>query len=116
MNIDLDVAEELATRYQGSPDDIGFLADAFLLVWQQWCVRPSPLTKRQHEILSFLSDYQNAHGYAPSFDEIAAQFGMRSLASVHEHLSNITRKGWIRRLYNESRGITILYPPPKVAA
>jgi repressor LexA len=67
-----------------------------------------PLTKRQREILSFLSTYHEANGYAPSFEEIAEQFNYNSLATVHEHLSNLERKGYIKRNYNESRAIEIL--------
>src|SRR5688572_8742647 len=44
-----------------------------------------PLTKRQREILTFLTGYTEANGYAPSFEEIAAQFNYNSLATVHEH-------------------------------
>ncbi|NUQ22209.1 MAG: transcriptional repressor LexA [Gemmatimonadaceae bacterium] len=67
-----------------------------------------PLTKRQREILTYLSSYTEANGYAPSFEEIAAQFDYSSLATVHEHLSNLERKGYIKRSYNESRAIEIL--------
>ena len=67
-----------------------------------------PLTKRQREILNYLSAYSDQHGYAPSFEEIAEQFAYSSLATVHEHLSNLERKGYIKRSYNESRAIEIL--------
>jgi repressor LexA len=67
-----------------------------------------PLTKRQREILNYLGSYSEQHGYAPSFEEIAEQFGYSSLATVHEHLSNLERKGYIKRAYNESRAIEIL--------
>ncbi len=66
------------------------------------------LTKRQREILNYLSAYSDQNGYAPSFEEIAEQFSYSSLATVHEHLSNLERKGYIRRSYNESRAIEIL--------
>jgi repressor LexA len=67
-----------------------------------------PLTKRQREILNYLGSYSEQHGYAPSFEEIADSFGYSSLATVHEHLSNLERKGYIKRSYNESRAIEIL--------
>ena len=67
-----------------------------------------PLTKKQREILDFLTQYGDTHGYAPSFEEIAERFGYTSLATVHEHLSNLERKGYIKRSYNESRAIEIL--------
>ena len=67
-----------------------------------------PLTKRQREILDYLGRYSDSNGYAPSFEEIAEQFNYNSLATVHEHLSNLERKGYIKRSYNESRAIEIL--------
>lgn len=67
-----------------------------------------PLTKRQREILTYLDAYSEQHGYAPSFEEIAEHFNYNSLATVHEHLSNLERKGYIKRSYNESRSIEIL--------
>ena len=66
------------------------------------------LTKRQREILTYLTEYSAGNGYAPSFEEIASQFGYSSLATVHEHLSNLERKGYIKREYNESRAIELL--------
>lgn len=70
-----------------------------------------PLTKRQKEILTFLESHIRDHGFAPSFEEIAEQFSFQSLATVHEHLTNLEKKGYIRRSYNESRSIEVL--PPK---
>ena len=67
-----------------------------------------PLTKRQREILTYLTSYTERNGYAPSFEEIAEQFKYSSLATVHEHLTNLERKGYIKRSYNESRAIEIL--------
>ncbi|MEE9133790.1 MAG: transcriptional repressor LexA [Gemmatimonadota bacterium] len=63
------------------------------------------LTKRQREILDFIESFIQSQGYSPSFEEIAKFFGYRSLATVHEHLSNLERKGYIRRNYNESRSV-----------
>ena len=68
------------------------------------------LTKRQNEILAYLRAHIAEHGYAPSFEEIAEQFTFASLATVHEHLTNLERKGYIRRQYNESRSIEVLPP------
>ena len=51
-----------------------------------------------------------AEGYAPSFEEIAEAFGYSSLATVHEHLSNLERKGYIRKAYNESRSVELTRP------
>lgn len=67
-----------------------------------------PLTKRQKEILDYIESFIDDRGYAPSFEEIADHFGYSSLATVHEHLSNLERKGYIRKSYNESRSIELV--------
>lgn len=67
-----------------------------------------PLTKRQKEILDHIRSFIDDRGYAPSFEEIAQHFGYSSLATVHEHLSNLERKGYIRKAYNESRSIELV--------
>jgi repressor LexA len=69
-----------------------------------------PLTKRQREILDYIDGFIADRGYAPSFEEIAEHFGYSSLATVHEHLSNLERKGYIRKAYNESRSIELVEP------
>jgi repressor LexA len=67
-----------------------------------------PLTKRQKEILDYIGGFIEERGYAPSFEEIAESFGYSSLATVHEHLSNLERKGYIRKSYNESRSLELV--------
>lgn len=69
-----------------------------------------PLTKRQREILDFITDYIAKHDYAPTFAEIAAPFGYRSLATVHEHLQNLERKGYLSREFNDARAIAVKHP------
>ncbi len=74
------------------------------------------LTKRQKEILDFIESFLEAHGYSPSFEEIAEFFGYRSLATVHEHLSNLEEKGYIRKNYNESRSVELVDAGPAPAS
>ena len=47
-----------------------------------------PLTKRQREILDYLNEFIQQHGYAPSLEEIGRRFNLSSLATVHKHLTN----------------------------
>jgi repressor LexA len=67
-----------------------------------------PLTKRQREILDYLQEFIQQHGYAPSLEEIGRRFGLSSLATVHKHLSNLQEKGVIRRSWNRSRSVELL--------
>ena len=75
-----------------------------------------PLTKRQKQIVDYLADYIQNNGFAPSFEEIAEHFSFNSLATVHEHLTNLERKGFIRRSHNESRSIEMVPPRGQTGA
>lgn len=68
------------------------------------------LTKRQKEMLDFLTDALEANGYAPSLEEMAKALGLRSIATVHGHLKNLEEKGLIRRGWNRSRSLEIMAP------
>jgi repressor LexA len=67
-----------------------------------------PLTKRQREILDYLNDFIQQHGYAPSLEEIGRRFGLSSLATVHKHLTNLQEKGFIKRSWNRSRSVELI--------
>jgi repressor LexA len=67
-----------------------------------------PLTKRQREILDYLSDFIQQHGYAPSLEEIGKRFNLSSLATVHKHLTNLQDKGFIKRAWNRSRSVEMV--------
>lgn len=66
------------------------------------------LYKRQKEVLDFIIDKINDVGSAPTLVEIADNFGLSSLATVHEHLSVLEKKGFIRRYKGAVRGIEVL--------
>jgi len=66
------------------------------------------LTRRQREILDFVADFIRTRRYSPSLEEIAAHFGLNSVATVHKHVSNLEKKGFIRRAWNRSRSIDLL--------
>lgn len=66
------------------------------------------LTKRQKELLDFLDNYIQQHGFAPTLDETGKHFGLTSLATVHKHLTNLERKGLIRRRSGLSRALEVV--------
>jgi len=72
--------------------------------------RVLPLTRKQRAIYDYLEGFDRMHGYAPSFEEIATRFGYKSLSTVHEHVTNLQRKGWIRREYNAARSLQCVGP------
>src|ERR1700692_654085 len=67
-----------------------------------------PLTKRQREILDYLTEFIGQHGYAPSLEGIGRRVGLSPLATVHKHLTNLQEKGFIKRAWNRSRSVEML--------
>lgn len=64
--------------------------------------------RRQKEILDFLNDYIHKFGHAPTLVEIAKHLGVNSLATVHEHLATLEKKGLIKKSGGITRGIELI--------
>lgn len=65
------------------------------------------LTKRQKEFLDFIEQFIESHDYAPSYREIADHFQLGSIATVADHLENLTEKGYITRDHHEARSLQL---------
>ena len=52
------------------------------------------LTRRQREVLDVIRDFIDERGYSPSLEEIGAQLGLSSVATVHKHVSLLVEKGF----------------------
>jgi len=66
------------------------------------------ITKRQRQVYDFIHGFVTKNGYSPSFEEIGDGLGLSSLATVHKHVTNLEKKGLLRRDYNRSRSIDVL--------
>ncbi|MGI5840832.1 MAG: transcriptional repressor LexA [Patescibacteria group bacterium] len=66
------------------------------------------LYKRQKQILDYITKNINKYGCAPTLTEIASHLGLSSLATVHEHLAVLEKKGLIRRYRGAIRGIELV--------
>lgn len=66
-----------------------------------------PLTKRQKEILTFISDHIESAGFPPTRNEVSKHFGFRSPNAAESHLRALEHKGVIRIEAGRSRGITL---------
>lgn len=67
--------------------------------------RSAALTRRQREIFDFISGFVTEQGYSPSLEEIAAAFGLSSVATVHKHVKHLVDKGYLRKAWNRSRSV-----------
>ena len=69
------------------------------------------LYKRQRQIVEFISQFIQKNGYSPTLSEIAVAIGVSSLATIHEHLQALEKKGVIRKFDGAIRGIEIVDKP-----
>lgn len=69
------------------------------------------LTKRQCQLLRFVSEYVTATGVCPSFDEIKDALDLKSKSGIHRLVSELEERGFIRRLPHRARAIEILRLP-----
>jgi hypothetical protein len=67
-----------------------------------------PLTRRQRDVLDFLTAYVRERGCSPSYGEIAEHLGCRSISTVHEHVRNLAAKGRVRVELHKKRSIEVV--------
>jgi repressor LexA len=66
------------------------------------------LTARQREVYEFIRTYLQEYATAPSYEEIRAALGLRSLATVSKHLKQLERKGWLSSPWgSEKRALSL---------
>jgi repressor LexA len=68
---------------------------------------PVTLYPKQRQVLDFINQFIQNRGCAPTLSELAQAIGVRSLATVHEHLQVLESKGVIKRYRGKDKGIEI---------
>jgi len=63
------------------------------------------LTKRQKQILDFVTDFIKDKGYSPSLEEIRRRFRLRSVSTIHEHIETLHSKGYLKKESNQPRAV-----------
>ncbi len=65
------------------------------------------LTRKQKAMLDVIARFIEEHGYSPSYQEIADELKLASLATVHKHIQALEAKHYLRRGFNQSRSIDL---------
>ena len=64
------------------------------------------LTPRQLEILQFIRDFQRAHVYSPTMQELADELGVTKV-TIFEHVEALIDKGMLRRAKYKARSLEL---------
>lgn len=68
------------------------------------------LTRRQREVLDVIRNFIDKRRYSPSLEEIGAELGLSSVATVHKHVTLLVEKGYVKRAWNQNRSIELTEP------
>lgn len=63
------------------------------------------LTRKQKDVLDFITDYIRENGYSPTQKEIQDNFGFKSLGSVQDYIKYLTTGGYLSNDTNSVRGL-----------
>lgn len=64
------------------------------------------LTKKQKDVLDFITDYVREHGFSPTQKEIQTHFGFKSLGSVQDYIKYLKNGGYLNNDSHSVRGLT----------
>ncbi|QNE33087.1 transcriptional repressor LexA [Sphingomonas sp. NBWT7] len=74
------------------------------------------LTRKQHELICFISDRLEDTGVSPSFEEMKEALDLKSKSGVHRLISALEERGFLRRLPNRARALEVLKMPERTDA
>jgi repressor LexA len=69
------------------------------------------LTRKQHELLTYIHRQLTETGVSPSFEEMKEALELKSKSGVHRLISALEERGFIKRLANRARALEILRMP-----
>ena len=69
------------------------------------------LTRKQHDLLSFIHQRLQGSGVSPSFEEMKEALSLKSKSGVHRLINALEERQFIRRLPNRARALEVLKMP-----
>lgn len=66
------------------------------------------LSKRQKQLFDFIRNFIKTHDYPPSLEEIAGHFRLSAVSTVHYHVAQLIRKGYLNKRWNANRSLEII--------
>jgi repressor LexA len=69
------------------------------------------LTRKQHELLSFIDRHLKSTGFSPSFEEMKAALHLKSKSGIHRLISALEERGFLRRRHHRARALEVVRLP-----
>ena len=74
------------------------------------------LTKKQHQLLTFIHERMQSDGVAPSFDEMKLALDLKSKSGIHRLITALEERGFLRRLPHRARALEVVKLPDNAGA
>jgi len=65
------------------------------------------LTPTKKKIVDFIEGYSHKKGFPPSIDEIRKKMGLKSNSTIHQHLEELKKQGYLKREKNQRRSVEV---------
>lgn len=65
-------------------------------------------TKKQRELLDFISQFTTEHGYNPSYREIMSALHYKSVSTVATHINNLVTLGCLKKTDHSARSLEVV--------
>lgn len=69
---------------------------------------PAVLYKRERELIKFIMQFQEQHGYSPTLREMADAMNRRSVSTIHSLIRSLVDKGYIQKVDGNNRTLKVL--------
>lgn len=69
---------------------------------------PIQPTKKQKELLNFIEEFIDSHGYSPSYREIMKALNYTSVATVALHVNNLIKRGHLKKRDHSARSLEVV--------
>lgn len=74
------------------------------------------LTRKQHELLTFIDGHLKSTGFSPSFEEMKAALSLKSKSGIHRLISALEERGFLRRHHHRARALEVIRMPGDLLA
>ncbi len=69
------------------------------------------LTRKQHELLTFIEQHLASTGFSPSFEEMREALHLRSKSGIHRLIMALEERGFLRRHHHRARALEVVRQP-----
>ena len=72
-------------------------------------------TKKQKQILTFVEEFIDSHGYSPSYREIMTGLNYTSVATISLHINSLISRGHLGKRNRSARSLFLVKPNLKIS-